>query len=116
MILELLDNTLEGETRRDVFAVIDDCSMAEKFDRARRQFGVTVVDRTETLKRFLDLEAAEDPEAGALVSAALYTIHLEQVRGLEARIRSLSEQSDDAFVRESAEWVAGRMGLGSRRG
>jgi HEAT repeat protein len=109
--LELLDNILEGETRRDVFAVIDDCPMAEKFERAKRQFGVAVASRVETLKRFLDLEAADDPEAGDLVSAALYTVHLEQVRGLEPRIRDLAANSRDRLVGETAAWVAGRMGL-----
>ena len=109
--LEFLDNRLEGETKRDVFAVIDDCPMVEKFTRAKRQFGVSVADQTETLKHFLDLEELDDPEAAALISSALYTLHLEQVSGLEARVRDLAEHSEDAFVKETAEWVAGRMHL-----
>ena len=109
--LEFLDNTLEGETRRDVFAVIDDCPLAEKFARARRQFGVVVLGKSETLKRVLDLEERDDPEAGPLVAAALYTVHLEQVDGLESRVRDLASHAEDAFVRETAVWVAGRMDL-----
>ena len=109
--LEFLDNTLEGETKRDVFAVIDDCPLAEKFERAHRQFGVAVLSTIETLKHVLDLEESDDPEAGALISAALYTLHLDKVEGLEARVRDLGERSEDVFVRETAVWVADRMGL-----
>ena len=109
--LELLDNTLEGETKRDVFAVINDCPLEEKFDRAHRQFGVSVLSKGETLKRFLDMEAGDDPEAGALISAALYTLHLERVTGQDSRITYLAEHSEDEFVRETAAWIAQRMGL-----
>ena len=109
--LELLDNTLEGETRRDVFAVIDDCPLAEKFERAHRQFGVSVQSKTETLKHVLDLKTTDDPESAALISAALYTLHLEQVSGLESRILHLADRSEDSFVHETAGWVAERMGL-----
>lgn len=108
--LEFLDNRLDSDLKRDVFAVIDDCSLAEKLERARRRYGVAPAPKAEVLRRLLDYEASADPEAGKLAAAAVYAIHIEQVGGMEAEIRDLTA-ADDSFVRETAEWVAGRMDL-----
>jgi AAA family ATP:ADP antiporter len=109
--LEFLDNTLEGDVKRDVFAVIDDSLLHEKLARANRRFGVVVDNMAMTISHYLDLTVAEDPEASSLVASALYSIHAEQVRGLEGKVRILAEESTDTFVRETAIWVGGRLGL-----
>jgi hypothetical protein len=109
--LEFLDNTLEGGVKRDVFAVIDDSLLPEKLSRANRQFGVIVDGKAETIRRFLDLTPVEDPEASSLVASALYSIHTEQVRGLEGNVRILAEEARDPFVQETAVWIGGRLGL-----
>jgi len=109
--LEFLDNTLEGDVKRDVFAVIDDSLLPEKLAAASRRFGVGVKDKADTIRQYLDLTEIEEPEANSLIAAALYSIHLEAVRGLEGKIRILAEESTDSFVKETAIWVGGRIGL-----
>jgi HEAT repeat protein len=109
--LELLDNTLEGELKRHVFAVIDDCPMTEKFQRAKRSFGVRVRPLAETLDSYLTLRESDEPEAPALISAALYSVHMEEVSGLEQRVSSLAADAEDPFVHETAIWISGRLGL-----
>ena len=92
-------------------SVIDDSMLHEKLTRANRRFGVVVDDKANTIRRYLDLTVAEDPEASSLVASALYSVHAEQVRGLEGKVRILAEEASDAFVRETAIWVGGRLGL-----
>jgi len=109
--LEFLENTLDSVIKREVFEVIDDALLGEKLSRAATRFGFRVVSKRDTLRRYLELTVEEDPEAGAMISCALYTIHLEGVDGLEEDLRRLAETGVDAFVRETANWVGGRIGL-----
>ncbi len=109
--LEFLDNTLDGAIKRVVFAVIDDALLGEKLGRAAERFGIRVVSKRDTVLHYLELTEEEDPEAAAMISSALYTIHLEGVQGLEEKLRQLAQDGSDGFVRETADWVGGRIGL-----
>ncbi|MDX1643099.1 MAG: Npt1/Npt2 family nucleotide transporter, partial [Thermoanaerobaculia bacterium] len=88
--LEFLDNRLDTALKRDVFAVIDDCPLGEKLERARRRYGIERGGRRQVLRRLLRYEESSDPEAGTLAAAALYTVHIEQVEGLTDEIERLS--------------------------
>ena len=107
--LEFLDNTLSGELKRLVFGVIDDCSLADKLERAQRDFQIEVKPMPETLRGYLVPETNGDPDAGSLTAAALYHVHQEQVTGLEAEIKNLVERAEDPFVKETAVWIADRL-------
>jgi AAA family ATP:ADP antiporter len=109
--LEFLDNTLEAGIKRDVFAVIDDCPLAEKLQRGANQFGVRVKPKPATLGGFLDASGAPESDSSALSAAALYAAHQEQVQGLEVEVRHLAESATDPFVKETAVWIKGRLDL-----
>lgn len=110
--LEFLDNTLVALAKRHVFAVIDDCPLSDKLERAERQYGIAVESKPETLRRFLVAAGETDTDSGALAAAALYAVHQERVRGLEDEIGRLVGNARDPFVRETAVWIADRMRLG----
>jgi len=107
--LEFLDNTLEGELSRAVFAVIDDCSLGEKLTRASKLFGTRVRPRIETLRGLLDAHMAGEPGSAGIAAAALYEIRVEKIPGLEAEIERLAKGAEDPFVGETATWVAERV-------
>jgi AAA family ATP:ADP antiporter len=109
--LEFLENTLDGAVKRDVFEVIDDALLGEKLRRAATRHQFRVVSKRDSLLHYLELTEEEDPEAPAMVSSALYTIHLESVPELETTLRELAANGANAFVRETATWVGGRLGL-----
>jgi AAA family ATP:ADP antiporter len=111
--LEFLDNTLEGEIKRNVFAVIDDAPLAEKLERAQRQFEIQVRSKTDTLKAFLRSEEVGDTDEAALAVLALYAAHQERESHLEKAIAGLQTTAVDPFVQETASWVAMRMGIAS---
>ncbi len=106
--LEFLDNTLSGEVRRAVFATIDDTPLAEKLRVAERHFGATRQSRVGTLDRYLRWDGDED--RAALIAAAVYSVYLDRLEELYGRVEELMEETD-GFVRETATWVAGRLGL-----
>jgi hypothetical protein len=111
--LEFLDNTLEGEIKRNVFAVIDDAPLGEKLERAKRRFGITVRSKTETLSGFLTSNQTGDSDEASLAVLALYAAHQERASGLDEAIASLQLTAVDPFVQETADWVASRMGIAS---
>jgi len=109
--LEFLDNTLEGEIKRNVFAVIDDAPLGEKLERAKGRFGITVRSKTETLCGFLTSNQIGDTDEASLAVLALYAAHQERETDLDQAIASLQATAVDPFVQETADWVAMRMGI-----
>ena len=107
--LEFLDNTLEGELSRAVFAVIDDCSLSEKLARAAKLYGVRVHSRVETLRGLLAAHMGGEPDSAGIAAAALYEIRVESVSGLEAEVERLAAGAQDPFIQETANWVAKRV-------
>ena len=109
--LEYLDNTLAGEVRRHVQAVLDDAPLDERLRRAGRPYGVVVSSRADAVARFLDERGDGDAEGPALTVAALYTVYSEAIASLYPRIGPLAGGGRDPIVRETAAWVIGRLGL-----
>jgi AAA family ATP:ADP antiporter len=109
--LEYLENTLEGELRRSVFAAIDDSTIHEKLDRAEKMFGVSAKSRAQALGQILSAHTEEREESANLVVAALYFIYTDGVSGLAKKIKNLIEETEDPFVRETSMWVSARIGL-----
>jgi len=109
--LEYLDNTLSGDLRRSVFAVIDDQPIDEKLNAAERSFGVTRATKVGTLDRMLVVPEGGDSEECHLTLAALYAVHEGRVAELYNRVQSLVQNATDPFVGETARWVAVREGI-----
>jgi AAA family ATP:ADP antiporter len=109
--LEYLDNTLAGEVRRNVFAVIGDQTMEQKLHEAERQFGAVVRTKVATLDRLLAVSAEGESDENHLTLATLYTIHTDRVTELYERVKNMVEEDNDPFVNETAGWVADRLGL-----
>ena len=109
--LEYLDNTLTGEVRRNVFAVIDDSPIEKKLLAAARQFGIGLVSRRDSVERFLAADGAGDAEGGALAVAGLYTVYTERMQELYPRIGQILAETRNPLVRETAEWVALQLEL-----
>jgi hypothetical protein len=109
--LEYLDNTLSGDLRRSVFAVIDDQPIDEKLNAAERSFGVTRATKVGTLDRMLVVPEGRDSEECHLTLAALYAVHEGRVAELYNRVQSLVQNATDPFVGETARWVAVREGI-----
>ena len=109
--LEFLDNTLDGDIKKTVFAVIDDSPLAVRLELAQRHFDIGMVSKAETLLSFLRSEQEGDTDESALAVLALYAIHQEREPHLEGAIADLQSAAADPFVQETADWVAGRMGI-----
>jgi len=109
--LEYLDNTLTGEVRRNVFSVIGDQTLEEKLHVAARQFGAVARSKSATLDRLLRDADEDGADENHLTLATLYTIHTDRVTELYDRVESLVKTAADPFIAETADWVAGRLGL-----
>ena len=109
--LEYLDNTLGGEVRKNVFAVIEDQTLEYKLSLAERQFGAVARTKVATLDRLLDESDKSDPDENHLILATLYTIHADRVTELYSRVERMVREATDPFVTETAGWVADRLGL-----
>ena len=111
--LEFLDNTLEGEVKRMVFAVIDDAPLDQKLERAASRFGIEGRSRVEVLTELMVSRQSGDTDEAGLAVLALYAAHQERQSGVEEAISRLRSTAVDPFVLETADWVALRMGIGS---
>jgi 2'-5' RNA ligase len=109
--LEYLDNTLSGEVRRSVFAVIDDQPLDEKLRLAERHFGVSSSTKVAALDKMLAEPASGDSEECHLTLAALYAVHQGRIEELHNRVQTLVAEATNPFVGETARWVAVREGL-----
>jgi AAA family ATP:ADP antiporter len=109
--LEYLDNTLTGEVRRAVFAVIGDQTLDEKLNLAAKHFGAEMRSKISTLDKMLNEPEAPDAQENYLTPAALYTIHADRITDLYSRVRDLAKNASDPFVSETAAWVFRRLGL-----
>jgi AAA family ATP:ADP antiporter len=103
--LEYLDNTLQGDLRRRVFAAIDDAPVQEKV-RAARAYGVTPRNRTEAIARLLEPVGDGAADEGALAAAGLYTVWTGRMEELFAMAARLRDATTGPLVRETAAWVA----------
>jgi len=109
--LEYLDNTLSGEVRRSVFAVIDDQPLDEKLHVAEKHFGVSSGTKVATLDKMLAEPVSGDSEECHLTLAALYAVHQGRIEELHNRVQTLVAEATNPFVGETARWVAVREGL-----
>jgi hypothetical protein len=107
--LEYLDNTLSGNVRRKVFAVIDDLSPQEKIRGAKLLFGVLTVTREDSVRGILSAAGERDDDAVALTVAALYTLYTENLAGLFPQVARVLELDTDPLIQETAEWVSQRV-------
>ncbi len=112
--LEYLDNTLSGDVRRNVFAVIDDSPAQSKLRNARDAFGLSRTTSAAVVSRFLGGDE-DDPDGPSLTVASLYTVYTERIEELYPRVERLLENAQDTFVRETATWVAERLEVGPWR-
>ena len=109
--LEYLDNTLTGEVRRNLFAVIDDVPLEDKLRLAERSFGVRRPTRIGATERFLNAGGSDEADGPSLTVAALYSVYTERMTELYPHVRRLADESCNSLVLETAEWVAGRLHL-----
>jgi hypothetical protein len=112
--LEYLDNTLSGSLRRDLFAVIDDASPAEKLRRAQAIFGIEFESPEETLRRMIQIDPWTDPSAIGIILAALYNVWDEEIEALYPLVKSLAEEAEDPMVKETAAWACRKVEAGPR--
>jgi HEAT repeat protein len=112
--LEYLDNALSGAVRRYVFAVIDDAPPPAKLERARELFDIRSEGPETTLERLIRIDPREDPSAIGIVLAALYNVWAEQIDALYPLVDEIAESAIDPMVRETAQWVRGRVESGPR--
>lgn len=110
--LEYLENTLDGELRRSVFAAIDDSTLHEKLDRARKMFEIPTRNRESALREILGMHTDDLEESANTVVAALYFIYTDGVSALRDDISDLLAEARDPFVQETSKWVCDRIGLG----
>ena len=109
--LEYLDNTLTGEMRRDVFAVIDDSELSEKLRLAKKLFGISTASRIETLREFLTAPAGSDGDAMNMTLAALYAVYTDRLTDLYPLVEEVRGSTADPLITETATWVTQRLGL-----
>lgn len=109
--LEYLDNTLSGELRRLVFAVVDDRPLPEKRRLASRTFGLAGGSRQAVVARYLEERAEARPTEArrAFALAALDAVCTERLEPLYPRVVALAASAEDPWVREAAAWVALRL-------
>ena len=111
--LEYLDNTLSGDLRRTVFAVIGDDPLPEKLRYGARWFGVPAATRVTALGGLLDEGVRGTADAQARAVGALYTVYADRSAELFAQVERLARVAQDRFVRETAGWIVQRLGLGA---
>ena len=109
--LEYLDNTLTGEIRRNIFAVIDDRPLGEILHDAVRDYGIDSQDGVATMSKLLSRTDHPNAQENHLALATLYSVHTNRVEALYSQVRTLLDTRVDPFVDETAVWVARRIGL-----
>ncbi len=111
--LEYLDNLLEGDVRRHVFAVVGDLPLPDKLQAGRKLLGVTPPQRLEALTAMLT--AKDGADTRDLAVSALYLVHTERLEPLYAAAGELAATAADPLVAETAAWVAARHGGATTR-
>jgi len=114
--LEYLDNTLSGDLRRHVFAVIDDSSPAEKLRRASRLYALPGLTGVEAVRRLVEGGLEGDADARALATAGLYTLYTEAMKGLYSLVDRMDQESNDPVIVETAAWVSRQLARDAGRG
>lgn len=103
--LEYLDNALRYEVGRSVLVALGDSTQRERFDRAKRTFGIAPEEADEMLRRLVASRVAGDGEASWIAVAALHAIHVLRVASLEPLVRETATRDSDPLVRETATWI-----------
>jgi AAA family ATP:ADP antiporter len=111
--LEYLDNTLSGDLRRHVFAVIDDSQPEERLRRASRLFSVPMVAGVEAVRRLVEGGLQGDADARALATAGLYTLYTESMMDLYPLVGRMGQESSDPVICETAGWVGRQLARNS---
>jgi HEAT repeat protein len=110
--LEYLDNTLGGEIRKNVFAIIDDASLPAKLELAARRYDVPQVSLTASVRRFLHADGEGAPDGPALTVAALYSVYTDGMTELYSEAAHVAEENPNPLVQETASWIATRLDSG----
>ena len=107
--LEYLDNLLDGDVRRSVFAVIDDLPIRERQRLAKRLFSLSPESVSETLRRLASSRPAGDADAAWVTAAALHYIHDRRLRQLFPTIRRVAENDGEPLVQETTAFLLSRI-------
>ncbi len=107
--LEYLDNVLNGEVRRAVFAVIDDLPHRERLRLAKRIFDLSPATISATLKRLATIRPAGDADAAWVTAAALHYIHDLEMVGLYPAIRRAAEHDPEPLIQETTALLLSRI-------
>jgi AAA family ATP:ADP antiporter len=98
MAMELLENALQGDLRRLVFAALGDAPLREKLAKAERQFALKRESEATTVARLLKEGDVR------LVLAAIHHVQSTQLRSCLPRVQSLL-QHEVALIRSTAAWA-----------
>ncbi len=106
--LEFLDNCLDAGMRRTVMGVLDQPTEADALVHGRELLGVARTTRPDVLERCLEPAAEQDADWTFLAVAALFAVGRSGDTAMLERVRELTS-AEDAFVGETATWVAGQL-------
>jgi hypothetical protein len=109
--LEYFDNTLRGDVRRAVFAVLGDEPLDEKLEFARTKYHVAVQPAENVLLRLVVASQTDDEAAHWLGAAAIQAIVELEISELYPQLVAAAARPDETLVRETAVWAGGRLGL-----
>ena len=107
--LEYMDNILEGEVRRAVFAVIDDLPIRERLRMAKKIFDLEPATVSATVRRLASVRPPGDVDAAWLTAAALHYIHDLGMSDLYPEIRRAAERDLEPLVQETTTLLLSRM-------
>ncbi len=107
--LEYLDNLLNGEVRRAVFAVIDDLPRRERMRLAKRIFDLSPTGISATVRRLAAVRPAGDADAAWVTAAALHYIHDLGMVSLYPSIRRAAERDSEPLVQEATTFLLSQI-------
>ncbi len=107
--LEYLDNALDPIWRKDVFLAIDEVELEEKLALARTRYGIERRSTVAVLAHLLAPAEVSNERTHDLAAAAVYAVYCERIDALYPLVDRLAASAQNAFVRETAAWAAGRI-------
>lgn len=107
--LEFLENTLSGEVRRLVFAVIDDSQLAERLREAKRIFELTPASPVETLRRLAAPPPTGDDDGAWLTATALHYICDDGYSELYPMIYKAADRDPGQLIRETTQLLTAHL-------
>ncbi len=105
--LEYLDTVLPPTLRRAVLAVIDDLPIDERLRLARRNLGIEVRSRTETLRELVTEPEPGDETSPWISAAAMQLVASGRESSLYQELAQLSKEDGEGhpLLRETAQWA-----------